>query len=254
MTDRSPAYARDVADLSRRDFLRGSLSAAALLGVGATASSIVVSAFAFFRLVFAPGAGRLVTRLGERPVYLAGLIIVAVSTGVTAFAQSYGQLLLFRSLGGIGSTMFTVSSAALIIRLAPPAIRGRVSSVFAGAFLLGGVVGPLIGGLLGSLGLRVPFLVYAVALLVAAGVVALLTVVVLSYRQLVRAYPSGGGDYEVASVNLGRRSGGIVASTTAHGEATIMKVIARSSAPSSASPNSSGIPNTAKVATTTPTE
>ncbi len=46
----------------------------------------------------------------------------------------------------------------------------------------------------------------------AACVVALLTVVVLSYRQLVRAYPSGGGDYEVASTNLGRRSGGIVAS------------------------------------------
>jgi amino acid transporter len=46
----------------------------------------------------------------------------------------------------------------------------------------------------------------------AAGVVALLTVVVMSYRQLVRAYPSGGGDYEVASVNLGRRSGGVVAS------------------------------------------
>jgi amino acid transporter len=46
----------------------------------------------------------------------------------------------------------------------------------------------------------------------AAGVVALLTVVVLSYRQLVRAYPSGGGDYEVASTNLGRRSGGVVAS------------------------------------------
>ncbi|TAL24426.1 MAG: APC family permease [Frankiales bacterium] len=46
----------------------------------------------------------------------------------------------------------------------------------------------------------------------AAGVVLLLTVVVLSYRQLVHAYPSGGGDYEVASVNLGRRSGGVVAS------------------------------------------
>ena len=46
----------------------------------------------------------------------------------------------------------------------------------------------------------------------AAAVVVLLTVVVLSYRQLVRAYPTGGGDYEVASVNLGRRSGGVVAS------------------------------------------
>jgi amino acid transporter len=46
----------------------------------------------------------------------------------------------------------------------------------------------------------------------AACVVLLLTVVVLSYRQLVRAYPTGGGDYEVASVNLGRRAGGVVAS------------------------------------------
>lgn len=45
-----------------------------------------------------------------------------------------------------------------------------------------------------------------------AGVVVLLTVVVLSYRQLVHAYPSGGGDYEVASKNLGQRSGVVVAS------------------------------------------
>jgi amino acid transporter len=46
----------------------------------------------------------------------------------------------------------------------------------------------------------------------AAAVVVVLLVVVLSYRQLVHAYPSGGGDYQVASENLGRRSGGIVAS------------------------------------------
>ena len=47
---------------------------------------------------------------------------------------------------------------------------------------------------------------------VAAGVVVLLTVVVLSYRQLVKAYPSGGGDYEVARKNLGEVPGLIVAS------------------------------------------
>jgi amino acid transporter len=46
----------------------------------------------------------------------------------------------------------------------------------------------------------------------AAGVVVLLTVVVLSYRQLVHAYPTGGGDYEVTSTNLGRRPGIVVAS------------------------------------------
>ena len=140
-------------------------------GVGATASSVVVSAFAFLRLCFAPAGGRLIARLGERPIYLAGLVVVAVSTGATAFAGSYWQLLVFRGLGGIGSVMFTVSAVALIVRLAPPSIRGRVASAYASAFLIGGVGGPVVGGLLGNLGLRVPFLVYAVALLIAAGIV-----------------------------------------------------------------------------------
>lgn len=141
-------------------------------GVGAFASSVVVSVFAFFRLVFAPASGRLIAALGERPVYLVGVVIVAVSTGATAFAQNYWQLLLFRGLGGIGSTMFTVSAIALLVRLAPASIRARVSSAYASAFLLGGIGGPVVGGLLGGLGLRVPFLVYAVALLIAAGIVA----------------------------------------------------------------------------------
>ncbi|MGV8908086.1 MAG: MFS transporter [Propionicimonas sp.] len=147
-------------------------SLAQSFGVGAFASSVVVSVFAFFRLVFAPASGSLIARLGERPVYLAGLVIVAVSTGATAFAQDYWQLVLFRGLGGIGSTMFTVSAVALLVRLAPAGIRARVSSAYASAFLLGGVGGPVIGGLLGGLGLRVPFLVYSVALLIAAGIVA----------------------------------------------------------------------------------
>ena len=47
---------------------------------------------------------------------------------------------------------------------------------------------------------------------VAAAVVLLLVVVVLSYRQLVYAYPTGGGDYEVAATNLGSNAGLTVAS------------------------------------------
>ncbi|MEI2811459.1 MAG: MFS transporter [Nocardioides sp.] len=143
-------------------------------GVGATASSIVVSAFAFFRLIGAPGGGRLIGRFGERPIYLAGLLIVAASTAATAFANSYWQLLLYRSVGGIGSTMFTVSALALIVRLAPASIRARVSSSYASAFLIGGVLGPVVGGMLGGFGLRVPFLAYAGFLVVAALVVAVL--------------------------------------------------------------------------------
>ena len=47
---------------------------------------------------------------------------------------------------------------------------------------------------------------------VAIAVVVVLAVVVISYRQLIKAYPSGGGDYEVASKNLGEIPGVIVAS------------------------------------------
>lgn len=139
--------------------------------VGVAAASVVVSAFAFFRLVFAPAGGALVARLGERPVYLTGLLVVAASSLATAFAQSYAQLLVLRGLGGIGSTMFTVSAMALLVRLAPPSMRGRVSSAYASAFLVGGMVGPLAGGALAVFGLRVPFVVYAGALVVAALVV-----------------------------------------------------------------------------------
>jgi amino acid transporter len=47
---------------------------------------------------------------------------------------------------------------------------------------------------------------------IAAAVVVLLSAVVLSYRQLVKAYPTGGGDYEVATKNIGRSAGIVVAS------------------------------------------
>jgi MFS family permease len=142
--------------------------------VGLTAASAVVSAFALFRLAFAPVSGRLVGRIGELRTYLVGLGIVAVSTGACAFAAEYWQLLLFRSLGGIGSTMFTVSSVSMLVRLAPPTMRGRASGLWATGFLLGNVTGPLVGGGLVAFGLRAPFVVYAVMLLVAMALTGLL--------------------------------------------------------------------------------
>ncbi|WP_457974495.1 MFS transporter [Arthrobacter sp. D1-17] len=139
--------------------------------VGATAAAVIVSIFAFMRLLFAPAGGALIGKLGERPVYVTGLLIVAASTAACAFAQNYWQLLVFRGLGGAGSVMFTVASMALVIRLAPPESRGRVSGAYASAFLIGNVCGPIVGGLLAGFGLRVPFLAYAGALVLAALVV-----------------------------------------------------------------------------------
>ncbi|WP_243728940.1 MFS transporter [Nesterenkonia sphaerica] len=140
-------------------------------GVSALAVSAVVSAFGLFRLLFAPLSGRLTQRLGETPVYVVGLLIVAASMIATAFAPSYELLLIFRAVGGIGSTFFTVSAMTFLARKAPPQIRGRVSGAYASAFLIGSVAGPLLGSALLVFGQRVPFLVYGGALILAAGFV-----------------------------------------------------------------------------------
>ncbi|WP_051385985.1 MFS transporter [Actinokineospora inagensis] len=139
--------------------------------VSVAAASIVVSAFALTRLAFAPVSGRLVTRLGERRVYLTGVSIVAVATGACAFTDHYWQLVACRGVGGIGSTMFTVSGIGLLIHLTPEHLRGKASGLWGTSFLLGNVAGPLVGGGLITISLRAPFLVYAASLMVAVGLV-----------------------------------------------------------------------------------
>ncbi|MFL4480431.1 MFS transporter [Paeniglutamicibacter sp. ORCA_105] len=139
--------------------------------VGVAAASVIVSIFAFARLIFAPVSGKLTDWLGEPTVYVTGVLIVAASTILCGFAQSYTQLLIFRGLGGLGSTMFTVSAMALIARMSPPQIRGRIAGLYSGSFLLGNVAGPVLGSLAAGMGFRIPFFIYGGALVVAASIV-----------------------------------------------------------------------------------
>jgi MFS family permease len=64
--------------------------------------------------------------------------------------------------------MFTVSAFSLILRLAKPNQRGRAVSAFNGGFLIGGLAGPAVGGIVISISLRAPFFVYSVSLMFAA--------------------------------------------------------------------------------------
>ncbi|GAA0254437.1 MFS transporter [Saccharothrix mutabilis subsp. mutabilis] len=139
--------------------------------VGTTAVSAIVSAFALVRLLFAPLSGRLVTRFGETKIYVWGILIVALGTAACGFATAYWQLLVFRSFAGVGSTMFTVAAVGLLIRITPAPLRGRASGLWATGFLLGNIAGPIVGAGLAEISIRVPFVVYAVALILAALVV-----------------------------------------------------------------------------------
>lgn len=142
-------------------------------GVSNFAASAIVSAFALMRLIGAPLAGPTINRLGERRTYTIGILIVAVSTGASALAVNYSQFVILRGAGGIGSALFTVSATALLAKVAPVHARGRVASLNAAGFLLGGLLGPVLGGVVAIFGLRAPFVFYFFTLLIAAAVVAI---------------------------------------------------------------------------------
>ncbi|MBL3686784.1 MFS transporter [Leucobacter zeae] len=141
-------------------------------GVSSFAASAIVSAFALMRLLSAPLAGWIVGRWGERRTYIWGILIVAASTGASALAADYTQFVVLRGVGGIGSTMFTVAATALLIKVSPELARGRVASLNAAGFLLGGLLGPVFGGIVAGFGIRAPFVFYFGTLVAAASVVA----------------------------------------------------------------------------------
>ena len=118
-------------------------------------------------------SGKLVDRFGERVVLGFGLIMVSGFTVLAGLAQNYEQLLIFRTAGGLGSSMFSVSAGALILRVVADNQRGRAQSLYNGGFIAGGVAGPAFGGALIALSPRAPFFIYS-ALLVAAGTVSLI--------------------------------------------------------------------------------
>jgi MFS family permease len=158
-------------------------------GVGRTAAGAVVSAFAFMRLVMAPFVGRLVNRFGERVLLASGIGVVAVSSALAGLAQTYWQLLVLRGAGGIGSIMFSVSAASLLVRVTPSHQRGQAQGVWAGAFLIGMIAGPAVGTI-ATFSLRLPFFLYAGTLVVAGALgLGALRHSELAARQSTRAEP-----------------------------------------------------------------
>lgn len=136
--------------------------------VSALEASAVVSVFALVRFVSSPIAGVLVNRAGERTVLASGLLIVSISSVAAGLSQNFAELIVLRGIGGLGSSMFTVSAMALLLRVVDQDQRGRASSVYQSGFLIGGVTGPALGGLVIGISLRAPFFVYASTLAIAS--------------------------------------------------------------------------------------
>jgi len=138
-------------------------------GVGYDSIGLLISSFAFARLLSDPFVGRYIDRYGERAMSTLGAMWVGVSSFAAAFAPTFPLLVLFRALGGVGSALFFASLLSFLLRSIPSRQTGRVMSVYYASFNIGFIAGGPLGGLMAKwFGLASPLFIYAGACFVAA--------------------------------------------------------------------------------------
>ena len=128
---------------------------------GSTASGshyygVLVSVYAFMQFFGAPILGSLSDRFGRRKVILIALAGSSLDFVVMAIAPSLTILFIARMVGGLTAGLLSTANA-YVADVTPPEKRAQGFGMIGAAFGLGFVVGPLVGGLLGSIDLRLPF-------------------------------------------------------------------------------------------------
>ena len=134
--------------------IHGNLSQAASWG------GWLIFSYAIMQFVFSPVLGGLSDRYGRRPVLLFSLFGFGLDYILTGFAPTIEWLFVGRVLAGITGASFTTASA-YIADVSPPEKRAQNFGLVGAAFGVGFILGPAVGGFLGSYGPRVPFFVAA---------------------------------------------------------------------------------------------
>lgn len=116
--------------------------------------------YGLMQFIFAPILGSLSDRYGRRPVLLFSLLGFGLDYIFLAFAPSIGWLFLGRMISGITGASITTASAYMA-DISDEKNRAQNFGMIGAAFGLGFIIGPMLGGLLGELGTRIPFLVAA---------------------------------------------------------------------------------------------
>jgi len=92
--------------------------------------------------------GRLGDRFGPRTIYLVGLAIFTLASLGCGLSTSLEALIVMRAVQGVGASLLTPQTMAVITRTFPPAQRGAAMGLWGGASGVAMLVGPLAGGLL----------------------------------------------------------------------------------------------------------
>lgn len=132
------------------ELIQGDLSEASRYG------GWLMFTYSAMQFLFSPVMGNLSDHFGRRPVLLASLFGLGVDFLVLAVAPTITWLFAARIFSGIFGASFTTGSA-YIADISPPEKRAQNFGMVGVAFGVGFMLGPVIGGILGEYGSRVPF-------------------------------------------------------------------------------------------------
>ncbi len=126
------------------------------ISAGARDYGWLLSLYGAMQFLFSPLLGALSDRYGRRPVLLLSLLFTGVDYVIMALAPTLIWLFVGRTLSGITGASFSTASA-YIADVSPPEKRAQNFGLTGAAFGFGFIIGPVLGGLLGEWGARVPF-------------------------------------------------------------------------------------------------
>lgn len=118
----------------------------------------LAAAYSLMQFVFAPLLGVLSDRYGRRPIILLALVGMAINYGLLAWAPTLAWLAIGRMIAGAMGATFSAAGAYLA-DVTPPEKRAQSFGLIGAAFGFGFITGPVLGGFVGALDLRYPFLV-----------------------------------------------------------------------------------------------
>ena len=128
-----------------------------------TYGALLLSAFAVTQFLFSPVIGHLSDQFGRRPVLLSSLLGFGIDYIILALAPTYAWLFIGRIVAGITGASFTTATAYIADISTDETSRAKNFGLIGAAFGLGFVLGPALGALLATWGIRAPF--YAAATL-----------------------------------------------------------------------------------------
>jgi len=127
----------------------------------AITGGLLTATYGVMQFLFAPIIGGLSDQYGRRPLLLAALLGFGLDYTVIVFAPNIEWFFVARVIAGICGSSVTVANA-YIADISTDTDRAKNFGMIGAAFGLGFVIGPSLGGLLGEIGTKVPFIVAAV--------------------------------------------------------------------------------------------